>query len=198
MKFILLFFILFTTFLNATNNINLTKEELEFLSKNQPLKLHNEQYWPPYNFNENGIAKGFVIDYVNLLARKLNIHVKYISGPSWDEFVKMLKKDEIDAIINMSSSPQREKFFNFSNVYHSASNAIYVKKGNEHLDTLEKLDGKTIVMTKGFFAQQYIEKHYPNIEQILVTDSVEALKLLSLGKADATIDKKNVINRKIG
>lgn len=194
MKFILLFFILFTTFLNATNNINLTKEELEFLSKNQPLKLHNEQYWPPYNFNENGIAKGFVIDYVNLLARKLNIHVKYISGPSWDEFVKMLKKDEIDAIINMSSSPQREKFFNFSNVYHSASNAIYVKKGNEHLDTLEKLEGKTIVMTKGFFAQQYIEKHYPNIEQILVTDSVEALKLLSLGKADATIDKKNVMD----
>jgi two-component system sensor histidine kinase EvgS len=49
-------------------------------------------------------------------------------------------------------------------------------------------------MPKGFFAQQLLEKYYPQIKQILVNDSVEALKLLSLGKADATIDKKNVLD----
>ena len=49
-------------------------------------------------------------------------------------------------------------------------------------------------MPKGFFAQQFIEKYYPNINQLLVKDSLEALELLSLGKADATIDKKNVLD----
>ena len=49
-------------------------------------------------------------------------------------------------------------------------------------------------MPKGFFAQQFIEKYYPNIKQLLVKDSLEALELLSLGKADATIDKKNVLD----
>ena len=103
---------------------------------------------------------------------------------------EMLKINQLDAIINIAKNDEREKFFNFTNPYHSASNAIYVKKGNEYLDSLEKLEGKTIVMPKGFFAQQFIEKYYPNIKQLLVKDSLEALELLSLGKADATIDKK--------
>lgn len=192
-----LFFYLFLifTYLNAKNTtIELTKDEISFLAKNQPIKLHNEKNWPPYNFNERGVPKGFVIDYMNLVAKKLNVEVEYISGPSWDEFMEMLKKDELDVIINISKNKQREEFFNFTDVYHSAANAIYVKKGNEYIDSLEKLEGKTIVMPKGFFAQQLLEKYYPDIKQIHVKDSLEALRLLSLGKADATVDKKNVLD----
>ncbi len=196
MKISFLFFLfLLFNFLNANEfSKKLTKEELDFLQKSQPLRLHNEQYWPPYNFNENGVPKGFMIDYLNLISKKTNIKIQYISGPSWNEFMEMLKTDQLDAIINIAKNDEREKFFNFTNTFHSASNAIYVKKGNEHLDSLEKLEGKTIVMPKGFFAQQFIEKYYPNINQLLVKDSLEALELLSLGKADATIDKKNVLD----
>lgn len=193
--FIFLFFTISNLFLIADDEeIKLTQEEKIFLLENQPLRFHNEQYWPPYNFNENNTPKGFIIDYANLLAKKLNIKIEYISGPSWNEFMEMLKDDEIDAILNISRNKEREEYFNFTTPFHSASNAIYVKKGNEYLDSLEKLEGKTIVMPKGFLAQQYLEKNYPKINQILVRDSYEALKLLSLGKADATIDKKNVLD----
>ena len=194
MKFVFILIILISS-LNARNyNISLTEDEHLFLQKNQPLRLHNEDYWPPYNFNENNIPKGFVIDYMNLIANKLGIKVEYISGHSWNEFMEMLKTNQIDAIINISKNKQREEFFEFTNVYHIAANAIYVKKGNEDIDSLEKLEGKTIVMPKGFYAQQLLEEYYPQIKQILVNDSLEALKLLSLGKADATIDKKNVLD----
>ncbi|MEZ4693561.1 MAG: transporter substrate-binding domain-containing protein [Aliarcobacter sp.] len=193
--FIFLFFTISNLFLIADDEeIKLTQEEKIFLLENQPLRFHNEQYWPPYNFNENNTPKGFIIDYANLLAKKLNIKIEYISGPSWDEFMQMLRNDKIDAILNISKNKEREEYFNFTTPFHSASNAIYVKKGNEHLDSLKKLEGKTIVMPKGFLAQQYLEKNYPKINQILVKDSYEALKLLSLGKADATIDKKNVLD----
>lgn len=198
MKIIFFFFSFILINLNLLNANdfakNLTEEELEFLQNSQPLRLHNEQYWPPYNFNENGVPKGFIIDYMNLISSKTDIKIKYISGPSWNEFMEMLKTDQLDAIINIAKNDEREKYFNFTNVFHSAANAIYVKKGNENLDSLEKLKGKTIVMPKGFFAQQFLEQYYPEIKQILVKDSVEALRLLSLGKADATIDKKNVLD----
>lgn len=196
MKFIFLLFIsFFISILNAKDTtIKLTNEELLFLQNNQPLKLHNEKNWPPYNFNENGVAKGFVIDYMNLAADKLGIKVEYISGYSWNEFMEMLKVDKIDAIINISKNKQREEFFDFTNVYHTAANAIYVKRGNEYIDSLEKLEGKTVVIPKGFFAQQLLEEYYPKIKQIQVKDSLEALRLLSLGKADATVDKKNVLD----
>ncbi|NVJ52537.1 MAG: transporter substrate-binding domain-containing protein [Campylobacteraceae bacterium] len=189
----LIIFLLFLNILNA-NEIKLTTEEKEFLKNNAPLRLHNELNWPPFNFFENGKPKGFSIDYMNLLAKKLDVEVEYITGPSWDEFMQMLKKDELDAIINISKNKKRSQYIAFSSVFHTAANAIYVKDGNENIDSLEKLKGKTIIMPKGFFAQKAIEKYYPQIKQILVKDSLEALKLLSLGKADATIGKKNVLD----
>lgn len=190
----LLIFFLFSLNAFAYEAINLTQEEKTFLEKNTPLRLHNETNWPPYNYNENNQAKGFSIDYMNLLAKKLNIEVKYISGYSWDEFLIMLQKDELDAMINISKNEQRAKDIAFTSIFHTAANAIYVKEGEEYIDSLEKLSGKTIVMPKGFFAQNAITKYYPKIKQISVTDSLEALKQLSLGKADATIGKKNVLD----
>lgn len=178
----------------ASENLSLTIEEKEFLKNNSPLRLHNELNWPPYNYYQDNQPKGFSIDYLNLLAEKINTDIKYISGPSWDEFMQMLQNDEIDAIINISKNEQRAKTIAFTSIFHTAANAIYVKNGDEQLDSLEKLEGKTIVMPKGFFAQKAIAKYYPKINQILVKDSLEALKQLSLGKADATIGKKNVID----
>jgi len=197
MKFIinnLIISLIFSITLFASSQIELTKEESKFLKEYSPLRLHNELNWPPYNYYQNDQAKGFSIDYTKLLAKKLHVDVEYISGPTWDEFMTMLQEDKIDAIINISKNEQRAKTIAFTSIFHTAANAIYVKKGNENLDSLEKLGGKTIVMPKGFFAQKAITKYYPNIKQILVKDSLEALKYLSLGKADATIGKKNVLD----
>lgn len=191
---VLLLLISFLTSLFAENKPFLTSEEIKFLKHNAPLKLHNELNWPPYNYYENNEAKGFSVDYMNLLAKKLNTSVEYVTGPSWDEFMQMLQKGEIDAIINISKNEQRAKTIAFTSIFHTAANAIYVKAGNENIDSLEKLKGKTIVMPKGFFAQKAIEKYYPEINQILVKDSLDALRLLSLGRADATVGKKNVID----
>ena len=175
-------------------NLNLSKEELTYIKNKKVLKVQNEKNWPPYNYNVDGEAKGFSIDYTNLIAKKLNLKIEYVKGHSWDEYMQMLKHGKIDIINNISKNKKREKFIDFTDIFHTAANAIYVTKGNEKIDSLEKLEGKTIVMPKGFFAQQLIEKHYPKINQILVKDSLQALRYLSLGKADATIGKKNVLD----
>lgn len=187
-------FLFFNSLLFAKDNIELTIKEKEFLKENSPLRLHNELNWPPYNFFENGEAKGFSVDYIKLLTKKLDVDTKFITGSSWNEFMQMLQEDKIDAIINISKNKKREKNIAFTSVFHSAANVIYVRKDTPHIDSLEKLKGKTIIMPKGFFAQKAIEKYYPEIKQILVKDSLEALRLLSLGKADATIGKKNVLD----
>lgn len=190
----LLFLILFClTLLNAKNPI-LSDEEKTYLKNNQPIKLHNEKNWPPYNFYEEGKPKGFSIDYMRLLAEKVGMDIEFISGYTWNEYMQMLQENKIDSIINISKNKERSEIFNFTDIFHTAANAIYVQNGNEQINTLEALRGKTIVMPKGFFAQKLIAKHYPDINQILVKDSLECLKVLSLGQADATIGKKNVLD----
>ena len=179
---------------NRYSELNLTAIEIDYLKSHLSIKAHNETSWPPFNFNINGVAKGFSIDYMNLLAKKLNVKVEYISGYSWDEFIKILQTPKLDVIINISKNKQREKTISFTDQFYTAQNVIYVHKNNSNFNNIKDLKNKTIAMPKGFFAQKFIEKNYPNVKQVLVRNQVESLKLLSLGKVDATIGKKVVMD----
>jgi len=175
-------------------DLNLTQEEKDYINSHSSLKVHNESSWPPFNFNVNGVPKGFTIDYINLLAKKLDIDIEYISGYSWNEFMEMLQTSKLDVIINISKNKEREKTINFTKHFYTAQNAIYTHKNNSNFNSLNSLNGKTIAMPNGFFAQKFIEKNYPKIKQVLVKNQVESLKLLSLGKVDATVGKKVVMD----
>lgn len=172
--------------------LNLSKEEKAYLQKHKVLRVHNEQNWAPFNFNESGIAKGYSVDYIEILASKIGVKVEYISGYSWEEFVKLLATPKLDLIINISQNKDRLQTMCFSDIFLSTKNAIYVNKNNPNFNFIEDLKGKKIAMIKGFYAQEYLEKEYPMIEQVFVKDIVEAAKLLSFGKVDAIIAKKVV------
>jgi polar amino acid transport system substrate-binding protein len=195
MKQILYIILFATTVLYANpHTIDLTPKELKYIEQNPIIKAHNEKNWPPFNFEYEGIAKGYSIDYMNLLASKVGLKVEYVQGHAWAQYMQMLQTPNLDLIINISKSEERAKTINFTDVYLSVKNAIYVNINNQDFYSVEDLQGKTIVMPKDFFAQKFIEKNYPEIKQVLVSDQLQALKYLSLGKADATIGKKIVLD----
>ncbi len=180
--------------LSMPNHINLTPKEQMYLKNKKLLKVHNEMNWAPFNFNEDGIVKGFSVDYMNLLAKKLDIKVEYISGYSWSQFMDMLLTPKLDLIINIVKDENRLKQISFTNGYYITQNVIYSYKDNEHYNSIEDLENKTIAIPKEFFIQNVLRKKYPNIKQVLVKNQLEALKLLSLGKVDAVFGKKVVID----
>ena len=55
------------------NQINLTKDEKNWLENHQVLKVGNEPDYAPWDFNKDGKPMGFSIDYINLLTSKLGI-----------------------------------------------------------------------------------------------------------------------------
>jgi len=174
--------------------IKLTKEEKAYLKAHPILIAHNESNWPPFNFNENGVARGFSIDYMNLLAKRLGIKVDYISGYTWEEFMKMLKGNTLDVIVNMAPTDERAKNFVFTHPYISVRNAIYTNLNSQIYYSLDDLKGKKVALPKGFFIQRFLAKNYPEIRQVLVHDQLEALQMLSFGKVDAVIGKQVVVD----
>jgi len=173
---------------------SLTDDERRYLRDHKVLKVHNESNWPPFNFNENGIPRGFSVDYMNLLARRLGIELEYISGYTWEEFMQMLPTDKLDVIINIAPTQERAEYLAFTRPYIQVKNAIYTNVNNQIYYTLEDLKGKKVALPKGFFIQRYLAKHYPAIKQVLVADQLEALQQLSFGKVDAVIGKQVVVD----
>ena len=164
-------FVLLVLFVScAFGSIELTQEEKEYLQQHPVIKAHNETNWPPFNFIQKNEPKGFSVDFMNLLATKLGIEVEYVSGYTWAQFMEMLQTPKLDVIINISKNEERAKTISFTDVFYSSQNAIYVHEKKEKLEKIEQLFDKTIAMPKGFFAQKFIEKNYPQINQILVTD----------------------------
>ena len=172
----------------------LTKPERDYLKKHPVLKAHNESNWPPFNFNENGVAKGFSIDYMNLIAEKIGVKVRYISGYTWYEFLQMIQTDKLDIIDNIAITPERKKSITFAYPYIDLQHAIYTNVTNQIYYSLQDLKDKRVALAKGFFIQQYMAEHYPQIRQVLVPDQLQALKLLSLGKVDAVVGKQVVVD----
>ena len=199
-KYILWSVILFSNILYCSKNpsntpkqlISLTETERVFLDTHTTITAHNETYWAPFNFNINNKPMGFSIDYIKLLTSKLGISVKFISGYSWSEYMKMLQEDKLDTIINIAYTKERAKSIEFTKPFYTIQNAIYVNKANPNFNSLEDLKGHTIASVKDFFTQQELAKDIPEIKQKLVENQLDTIKLLSLGKVDAIIAEKAI------
>jgi len=173
--------------------INLTFQEKNYLHNNPIIKVSNQKNCPPFNYNSDKKVKGYMVDYIELLASKLGVKVKYISGYSQAEFIKMLQTSSLDLLINISKNKQIQKNISFSNEITFCKNMIYTNVKNKKFNSFKSLKSKTVAVPKGSFIQSFLKEKYPNIKQILVKDFLEALKLLSKGKVDAIIGKKEVI-----
>ncbi|MBF0257489.1 MAG: transporter substrate-binding domain-containing protein [Desulfamplus sp.] len=172
---------------------HLTEHEKEFLAKTGVVKVHNETDWAPFNFNENGTPKGFSVDYMKLLAQKTGLEISFVNGPSWDQFLDMMKKGEIDIMLNIAKSPERQKFLEFTPSYVSMVQMLYTRTDFPTVSSVKDLYGKRFAVPKGFFLQDVLSAH-PQIELFEVPDTSAAIRAVSVGKADALFDLMPVVD----
>jgi polar amino acid transport system substrate-binding protein len=171
----------------------LSDEEREFLSKTEKIRVHNETDWAPFNFNENGTPRGFSIDYINLLAEKIGMEILFESGPSWNEFLEMMKSGDLDVMLNIAETPERLKFLTFTRSYASLIQMLYTRQDFPAITSIEDLFGKRFAVPKGFFLDEILKK-YPQIEIVEVENTTESILAVSVGKADALFDIMPVVN----
>jgi len=175
------------------NPLALTATERAWLVKNPVIKVHNEMDWPPFNFNEDGVPQGYSIDYMNLLATKIGVKIDYVSGPSWGEFLDLMKVRDLDVMLNIVKTPDRLKYLKYTRPYVDNPNTILSRKGQRY-DTLEELFGKIISVPKGFFYEEVLKRDFPQIKLLLVKNTLESMKAVSFGKADAALGELAVFN----
>ncbi|MBU2551254.1 MAG: transporter substrate-binding domain-containing protein, partial [Proteobacteria bacterium] len=173
--------------------VMLTDQERGFLARTDLITVHNESDWAPFNFNVDGVPKGFSIDYIKLLAEKTGLQVKFVSGYSWEEFLEMIKAGRLDVMLNIARSPERDRFLAFSPPYVTMLQALYTRKDFPPVASIEDLFGKRFATPKGFFLQEAL-KRYPKIQVVEVGNTTRAVQAVSTGKADAMFDLMPVVD----
>ncbi|NOY74600.1 MAG: transporter substrate-binding domain-containing protein [Kiritimatiellaeota bacterium] len=166
--------------------LKLTDEERVWLKSHPVLRVHNEMEWPPFNFFENGKPKGLSIDYMNLLAKRLGVEVEYVTGPTWNEFLGMIRRKKLDVILNIVKTPDREKYIFFTEPYAQNPNTIISQK-SATFKTIEQLNGHVVAFPKGFFYEEVLKKSYPSIKRLPLRNLSECLTAVAVGRADAAL-----------
>ncbi|MFO7839737.1 MAG: transporter substrate-binding domain-containing protein, partial [Desulfosalsimonadaceae bacterium] len=175
----------------------LSTEEKVFLRRHPVLRVDNLKNWAPFNFNERGKPKGFCIDYMRLLAKKLGIEIEYISGPAWGDFMDMLQTGDIDCLCDVVKTKDRRKTIAFTDTYMNIFSGIVVRKGNDRFTRLKDLAGRKVAVPRGFYYQEILGTHYPELEVMAQKDSLSCLKAVSSGKVDAALSEKPVFDHLI-
>ncbi|NVK17786.1 MAG: transporter substrate-binding domain-containing protein [Methylocystaceae bacterium] len=178
----------------AASNVQLTEKERQFISELGTIRVSNEMDWPPYNYNERNQPKGFSIDYFKLVAEKLGITYEFVSGPSWNDFLMMTKRNELDVVLNIISTPERRKYLAFTKPYTVAISGLVVTERMRHLTSLREMDGMTVAVPQGFYTAELLRAIYPNIKRFETKDTLGALEAVKFGQADAMVSEIPVAN----
>lgn len=100
------------------------------------------------NFDKNGSAHGFFVDMLNRIAEKEQWNVQYVPG-SWQEGLDRLKSDNIDVVLCIGYTPEREKYMDFPKEYLLLNWGVLYRPKGSHITSLLDLEGKTVSALKG-------------------------------------------------
>ncbi|MDJ0667626.1 MAG: transporter substrate-binding domain-containing protein [Desulfobacterales bacterium] len=171
---------------SKSSKIPLTEAEKEWLARHPVIRVHNEMDWPPFNYFEYGRPRGLSIDYMNLVAARLGIEVQYVTGPSWNEFLDMVQRQELDVMLNIVRTEERQRFLLFTDPYVQNPNVI-VSTIEKPYENIQALFGRTVAFPRGFFFEEVLAKSFPQIKRLPVEDSLASLKAVLFGRADAAL-----------
>ena len=88
------------------------------------LTFGGDSAYPPYEFvDENGEYTGFNVDLMKAVSRVAELDIEIELG-EWDLVVEKFKSGELDGLIGMAVTPERQKIYGFSIPHNTLHMAI--------------------------------------------------------------------------
>jgi diguanylate cyclase (GGDEF)-like protein/PAS domain S-box-containing protein len=178
----------------STKKLSLTNEEKEYLKNKKEITVANLSTLPPFNFYEDGKPKGYSVDYMKLVGEYLGIKIEFISNKSWDEYLSMLKNNEIDLIPHVVVTKEREEYLAFTNFNHIEYNTGIAVNKNSSIKSMKDLNNKVIAVTNKTFLHEYLKEKFPEYSLLLTSSAEKSIETLSSGESDAVIASLPALN----
>lgn len=177
----------------ADKSVILTPEEKAWISDNPVIQVGNEEDWAPFDFVEDGEAKGYSIDVVRLLAEKTGLQVSFVNGYPWDELLTKLRKKEIDLLPAIMETEARRTYIDFTDSYLSNPTVMVVLEETTDIQSIEDMADRRVAYVKGYYYEDRIHQNYPDVVKVPVTGFLEGLESVLDGQADAFIGNRVVV-----
>ncbi len=191
-KLIFLFLIVFLNLSAVSQTLNLdsvfTAEEITWLNKNKDgIRYAPNPSWPPGDYVEDGIHKGFVSDYIKLFEEMLGINFNKVYYQNWTEVLNGLKNSEVDFVGAIQQTYDREDYLLFTESFRIIQLGIITRENYHHELTREHINSMSLACLRNYTSTQYISREFPGAHIDLVDFDLEALFQASYGIVDGAV-----------
>lgn len=169
--------LLFTslTFVSADAN----EERIIYLSA-------TEYDYPPFSVTKNGEADGFSVELLKAVAQEMGISVTF-KIDQWTTLKEELKNGELDILPLVGYTEDRDEVYDFTVPYIVMRGNIFVRVGDESIQSQDDLFGKEILVLDGDNSQEWAISIGLDSELTSTSTYLEAFELLSEGQYDAVL-----------
>ena len=98
--------------------------------------------------DKDGSAHGFFVDMLNHIANKEQWNVQYVPG-IWQEGLDRLKSDNIDLVLCIGYTAEREKYMDYPKEYLLLNWGVLYRPKGSQITSLLELEGKSVSALKG-------------------------------------------------
>ena len=139
----------------------------------------------PIAYEENGIAKGVVVDIAKAVGEKIARPIEIIAM-DWPEAQTQVLAGQADALLQINQTPERERIFSFSNPLLQSEFVIFRRQADPDIQRITDLEGKRVGLQPGSFMHELLRSD-GHIELVLISNSVQSLAELKSGALDALV-----------
>lgn len=149
------------------------------------LHVGGDANYPPLEYLEDGVPKGFNVDLIRALAKIEGVDVEITLGP-WAEMRQKLERGDLDALLGVAYAPEREPFYDFS-LPHTYIYFDLFTRDDPPIRGLQDLSGRTVAVQQGGLMEIYLQRSAQAGSVLAVTTPLEALQAVLNGQADAAL-----------
>jgi signal transduction histidine kinase/ABC-type amino acid transport substrate-binding protein len=142
----------------------------------------------PFEFlNANGQPDGFTVELMREVARAVGLTIDLQMG-TWADVLDELKTGRIDALTGVLFSPERDRFLDFSVPHTVLSYSVFVRRNSGiEVNSLNDLEDRQILIVRGVYAQEALQKRLHHADVLTVDTPEEALRRVSSGRYEMTV-----------
>ncbi|MDG9784362.1 bifunctional diguanylate cyclase/phosphodiesterase [Metapseudomonas otitidis] len=183
-----IFVLCLSLWMPSAGALTLTQEEQDWLQAHPTLRIGVDASWPPFEFRDSeGRHQGLAADYTRLIQDRLNIRLDPIDPGNWSEVLERAKRNEVDLLPGIMSTPERQGYLNFTRPYLDFPIVILAREDGATPKTLDDLYGLKVVVVENYAPHELLHTHNPDLNLLTAPNVAAALQALATGKADAFV-----------
>ena len=177
------------TSMPGTQALQLSEAEQRWLDRHPRATVAmNENILPISFIDSDGKFRGISADVLDKISLRTGLQFDIRPARSIADMLESLKTGEVDLVAGISPSIEREAGLRFTRPFLTSPNVLVTRSGPNNPTTLDEMAGKTLAVTQGNSAGEFIRQHFPQIRLVNAPLTADAMEMVARGEADGGIN----------